>query len=237
VTPLPFIETSVPLTQNSPTPVSSVPTEVVLENGLTWIDCVLPYREYFRIEPDIALITTCLDMDIPVWDESDRANYDERVPGVNGDNLRLIVGDNTFETRYTQSDAQDYELLKNGTVLAKVSAYYVTFDPNRHLGNLGGKIVWEVISEPPVLIIDGVNINEENQLEGSFFPYEVKGKLIYLIKKNGHYQVVYDNNVIGPEFDEISMAYCCAKFSVSYGKGQYWFLGRRDGVQYIVAIH
>lgn len=242
------IPTITPLLFSSPTPtqqpetlttlpVSGVPTTVNLNNGLTWTECVLPYQDYFHTKTDIELITTCLGMEFPVWDDSDKAKFGERVHGPNGDNLRLVVGDIIYETRYTQSNSREYELLRNGVVIATVSANFVVSDPNRRMGNLGEKIVWEVISEPPVLVVDGKNINEEYQFEGSFFPYEINGKLIYLAKKNGKYNVVYDGKVIGSEFDEISMAYCCAKLSVSYGKGQYWFLGRRNGVQYVVALH
>lgn len=239
LTPILFLSATPPLQTETSTalPVSGVPTTVILNNGLTWAECVLPYKDYFHTKPDMELITTCLGMEFPTWDDSDKAKFGERVHGLNGDNLRLIVGDVIYETRYTQSNSREYELLRNGVVIATVNANFVVADPNRRLGNLGGKIVWEVISEPPVLIVDGQNINEEYQLEGSFFPYEINGKLIYLAMKNGKYHIVYDGKVIGSEFDEISMAYCCAKLSVSYGKGQYWFLGRRNGVQYVVALH
>lgn len=221
----------------SPMLVSGIPTIVILNNELIWTECVLPYQDYFHSKSDIEIITTCIGMEFPFWDDRDKAKFGERVHGLNGDNLRLVVDDVIYETRYTQSNAHDYELLRNEVVIATVSAYFVVSDPNRKLGNLGGKIVWEVISEPPVLIVDGNNINEKYQLEGSFFPYEINDKLIYLAKKSGKYHIVYDGKIIGSEFDEVSMAYCCAKLSVSYGKGQYWFLGRRNGVQYVVAIH
>lgn len=230
-------ETVVPPTEKSSVVVSGTPTTIGLENGLTWTECILPYKEYFHNKEDIKIITTCLGMELPYWDDSDRTKHGDRIRGINGDNLRLILAGDIFETRYTQSNPYDYELLKNGSVIATAIAHFVTFDPNRSLGKLGGKLVWEVISEPPVIIVDGVNFNEKYQLEGSFFPYEIKGKLIYLAMKNGKYHVMYDEQVTGSEFDEISMAYCCATLSVTYGKGQYWFLGRRDGVQYIVAIH
>ncbi len=217
--------------------VSSTPTTIIFENGLTWTECILPSRDYFHTKADIQLITTCLGMELPAWDDSDRAKHGERVRGINGDNLRLVIAEDTFETRYTQSNPYDYELLKNGVVIATATAHFVTFDPNQSLGVLGGKLVWEVISEPPALIVDGINFNEKYQLEGSFFPYEIKGKLIYLARKNGKYHIEYDEQAVGPNFDEISMAYCCATLSVTCGKGQYWFLGRRDGVQYIIAIH
>ena len=41
--------------------------------------------------------------------------------------------------------------------------------------------------------------------------------------------MVYDNKVVGTEFDDIQMAYCCSMASVYRGSGQYWFLGSRTG--------
>jgi len=238
VTLQPITATFLPLTADISTSVPSIPTTVVLEDGLSWTECTLPLRDYYYSNnSDLKLITSCLNMDFPRGDDHDKAMNGERVHAIMGDNLRLVVGTDIYETRYTRSTADDYELLKNGVVIARASAHFIASDPNRKLGMMGGKVVWEIISEPPVAIVDGINVNEAYQLEGSFFPYEVKGKLIYIVKKNGQYHVVYNDKMIGPEFDEISMAYCCAKLSVSYGKGQYWFLGRRDGMQYIVAIH
>jgi hypothetical protein len=60
--------------------------------------------------------------------------------------------------------------------------------------------------------------------------------LLYIAQKNAKYTIVYDNEVIGPAFDDISMAYCCGYRSVAYGQGQYWFLGRREGTRYVVLI-
>ncbi|MCJ7433997.1 MAG: hypothetical protein MUO77_10970 [Anaerolineales bacterium] len=224
----------------TPIPISMTPATLVMENGLTWTECVLPYRDYSYVAPDMELIASCLNMDFPSLDDNDQKIFGERVSGAGGgDNFRLIIGSDVYETRYTQVDATtyNYELLKNGTVIAQTNAFFFTFAPNRSLGNIGGKSVWEIIAEPPVIIVDGVNFNERYQLEGSFFPYEIKGKLLYIAQKNGRYGIVYDEKTIGPEFDEISMAYCCAEISVSYGKGQYWFLGRREETQFVVAIH
>ena len=224
-------------TQDTGSLVAGAPHVIALGNGLTWTECVLPYRDYSHVKSDTELISNCLNMDFPRWNDSDRNKYGERILGVNGDDLQLAIGNDLYETRHTQSGARDYALLKNGTVIAKATAYFFTFDPNRNLGNLGGKLVWEIISDPPAVIVDGVDINREYQLEGSFFPYEINDKLILIARKDGKYRVMFDGKAIGAEFDEISMAYCCAKLSVSYGNGQYWFLGRRDGVQYVVAIH
>ncbi len=167
----------------------------------------------------------------------DSDSYGQRIRGDALDDLRLIIGSDVYEANGTwHPHTIDYELFKNGAVIARASATFTTFDPNRALRNIGGKPVWELISEPPVIFVDGVNFNEKYHLDGSFFPHSIKDKLIYIAKKENQFQIVYDGKPIGPEFDEISMAYCCAKFSVIEGNEQYWFLGRRDGMQYAIAI-
>jgi hypothetical protein len=128
-------------------------------------------------------------------------------------------------------------LIKNGEVILKIIPGFVASDPNRNFWNIGGKLVWELSGYRPVIVVDGVNFNEKYQLEESYFPYEINGKLIYIAEKNGKQHIVYDDKVLGPEFDQIYKAYCCGMISVYYGHGQYWFVGRRAGTRFIVLIH
>ncbi len=230
--------TDKPSMQSAPS-APMTPVTSSMENGLTWTECILPDREYSAATEDIELIADCLNKEFPSLGESDKKIFGERIAGDAGDNFRLAIGSDVYETKYnSQGDGihYDYELLKNGAVIAQTKASFATFPPNLNLANIGGKAVWEVAAEPHVIFVDGVNFNEKYQLEGSFFPYEIKGKLLYIAQKSGKYHIVYDEKNIGPEFDEISMAYCCAEASVYYGQGQYWFLGKRDGKQFAVAI-
>jgi hypothetical protein len=225
-------------TSTSSIPVSTAPTTVVMENGLTWTECVLPNRDYYHGGGDIGLITDCLDMEFPLWDDNDRRIAGERLPGVNGSDVRQVVGSDVYETRFDSSGGCcDYELLRNGDVIATVSAPLISFDPNQHMWNIGGHAVWEVITQPPDIFVDGVSVNESSQLEGAYFPYEVNGKLMFIAASNGRFRVVYDGEPMGPEYDAISMAYCCALISVSRGQGQYGFLGQSEGTLFAVAIH
>lgn len=195
----------------------------------------MPRGKYYYTKTDLAIITSCLDF--PEWDEYDERVSGERIEGRNGSDLRLVIGPDTFFAQHDSTNGCcDYKFLKNGEVIREIRAPLITFDPNRHLWNIAGKAVWELIAEPPVIVVDGVDYNEKYHWEGSYFPYEVKGKLIYIAKDNGKYRIVYDDEVIGSEFEAISMAYCCAKISVRYGQNQYWFLGERDGTQFAVLI-
>jgi hypothetical protein len=200
---------------------------------------MLPDREYSSADEDLNVIAKCLNATLPSLGDSDKKIFGERIAGDAGDNFRLVIGNDAYETKYySQGDGinYDYELLKNGAVIVKTKASFTTFPPNLNLANIGGKAVWEVAAEPHVIFVDGVNLNEKYQLEGSFIPYEIKGKLLYIAQKGGKYHIVYDEKNIGPEFDEISMAFCCAEMSVYYGQGRYLFMGARDGKQFAVVI-
>ncbi len=213
----------------------STPKTLTLESGLTWTEVVIPNRRYYYVKPDVALLKSCLDF--PNGNDHDQEIYGERIKGINGSDLKLAIGGDIYETKFDSTlGCCDYDLLKNGVVIYHTNAPLITTDPNRGFWNIGGKLVWELLADPPVIIVDGVNFNDEYQLEGSFYPYDINGKLIYIAKKSELYQIFYDNEAIGPEFDNISRAYCCAGMSVMRGGGQYWFIGKRDGARYIVLI-
>ena len=206
----------------------------------------MPFFDHPHETADFEFATTCLNMDWLGWDNYDikldgQRLREERIngDGAHGDNLRLIIGDDIYETKYTNvSGWNNYELLKNREAIAKATAcpYCIIGDPNLKLWNIGGKSIWEIFTEPPAIFVDGTNLNEKYQFEGTYFPYNIKNKLIYIASKNGKYSVVYDEKVIGHEFDQIYMSYCCASTSVLYGHEQYWFWGRREGTYYVVAI-
>ena len=153
------------------------------------------------------------------------------------DDLQIIIGSNTYEARFLGigQDGFQYALTRDGEVIYRTSAHFTTYDPNQNLWFIDGKLVWELGGWQPVIVVDGVNTNDQYGLEGSYFPYEIRGKLIYVAKKNGKYSIVYDGKNIGPEFDKISMAYCCAMFPLVRGDG-YWFVGSRSGITYLISI-
>jgi hypothetical protein len=236
--PLPPTETSIPITQSSPIPFSGTPTAVIMETGLTWTECVLPNQDFAHSQPNIEFVLHCLNVERPYWDDNDRKIAGEHIAGNNGFDLRQVIGNDVFLAKHDSTNGCcDYEFLKNGNVIMKISAPFISFDPNRNLWNIGGRSVWELITDPPTIIVDGIDFNEKHQLEGIFIPYTINNKLIYIAKKNGKYHIEYDEKVVGPEFDEIYIKYCCATTKVLYGGGQYWFWGKRDGTYYVVAIH
>lgn len=151
---------------------------------------------------------------------------------------QITIGNDFLETKLEDlsKGCCSYQLLKNGGTILKMSVGFVSYDPNIGLWNIEGKLVWELSGWKEFIVVDGVNYNEKYQLEGSYFPYEIKGKLIYIAKKDGKYHIVYDDEFFGPEFDDIQMARCCSGASVYPAGGQYWFLGSRAGTKYVVSI-
>jgi len=232
--PLPPTETPIPTFAIS---FSGTPTVIPLDNGLTWSECVVPINDYARTDSDMEFLASCIE--IPTGNEDDKKRLGEQIDHQNATyDWRITIGNDYFETRINDISRGccSYKLVKNGDVILEMFPGFVTSNPNRKLWNIGGKLVWELAGYTKVIVVDGVDYNEKYQLEGSHFPYEIKGKLIYLAKKNGRFHIVYDEKIIGPEFDAISMAYCCGMISVYYGSGQYWFVGRRGGTMYVVSI-
>ena len=197
----------------------------------------MPSDDYARTDSDMEFLAKCIE--IPTRNEDDKKMLGERVDYQNATNdWRIRIGSDEFETRINDisQGCCSYKLLKNGGVILEMFPGFMTSNPNRGFWNIGGKLVWELAGYTTVIVVDGVDYNEKYELEGSYFPYEINGKLIYIAKKNGKFHIVYDEKMIGPEFDSISMAYCCSMISVYYGSGQYWFVGRRAGTMYVVSI-
>lgn len=197
----------------------------------------MPNRGYSVESDDMKFLKSCIGT--PPWGENDKKMVGERLSkkGESEADLQITIGNDYYETKHDNSKKLwTYELVKNGDTILEIYPSFTTHDPNRNFWNIDGKLVWELAGWTQVIVVNGVNYNEKYELEGSYFPYEIKGKLIYIAKKNGKYQVVYDNKVLGSEFDEIQMAYCCSMASVYRGSGQYWFLGRRGEAKFIISI-
>ncbi len=214
---------------------SSTSTTSNYENGITWTEVLIPDKRYEWSKSDLAFLKSCLQF--PEADDHDKEIHGERIQNALSSDLRIFIGEDFYETKSDDTGGCcDYELIKNGTVILQTSAPLITTEPNRGFWNVDGTLVWELLKQPPTIIVNGVDYNEKYDLDGSFYPYEIKGELLYIAQKDQKYQVVFDNEYIGPEFSEISMAYCCSGMSIIRGGGKYLFLGKHDGAMYIVLI-
>jgi hypothetical protein len=210
-----------------------------MENGLTWTECAVPNRNWAMFNEDMEFLEKCVKRPGPA-SEHDKNMMGERL-GLPADfhTLRMTIGGFLYEAKIIRLEDYpnfEYELIKNGIVITKVKTLQTAYDPNLGFWNIGGKLVWELGGETSVIVVDGVNFNEKYQLQGSYFPYEIKGKLIYIAKQNGKLHLVYDDKIMGPDFDEISMPYCCGMMYLFHSNGQYWFVGRREETKYLVSI-
>lgn len=231
--------TPIPEATPSPEPTFWIPTIVAMNEGLTWVECPVPDLDYTSGGPDIDILRKCVNP--PQFNADDLKRMGKRKETYpTFYDLSITIGHDHYETRLIDIEKDgccNYELAKNGNVILKIKTTFGVVDPNRYFWNIGGKLVWELVDFPdPVIIVDGVNYNEKYRLEGSYFPYEIKGKLIYVEKKSEKYHIVYNDQFIGPEFDDISMAYCCGMVPLIYGNGQYWFVGTREGKKYLGSI-
>lgn len=230
--------TVTPAPTATPTPISIIPTTTILENGLAWTECIVPDREYSQVSRDMLILKKCAEP--PEWSAEDANRMGERVKRESGFyDLQITIGIDHYKASFVDRSNAGYiyELTKNGDVLDRATTQFSTYDPNLNLWNMDGTLVWELGGMQPVILVDGINFNEKYQLEGSYFPYQINEKLIFVAQKNSKYSILYDGNFTGPEFDVIKMAYCCAMVPLVRGSGQYWFVGIREGKTYLVSIH
>ncbi len=227
----------IPTMTSSPTPVLVTPTVITMENEITWTECIAPSIDYAHSVPDFEFAANCLHGERPTWDDRDLKNAGEWIGDtIDADLQQIIEGDVYLVKQYHANGCCDYEFLKNGTIVIKISAPSITFNPNRHLWNIGEKVVWELVTDPPTIFVDGVDFNQKYQWEGIYKPYAINDKLLYIAKKNSKFHIVYNEKTIGPAFDEIYIKYCCGTTNVHYGNGQYWFWGKRGETYYVVAL-
>ena len=235
-TALPFTAT-VAVLETAVQPTSVIPTVISMEQGITWTECIIPAFDRDHSAPNYTFAQHCLNIERPVFDDHDRSIMGERIEGSNGSDLKQVIGNDVYLVKHDSTyGCCDYQLLKNGNVLLALDAPFISFDPNRHLWNFGGRLVWELITEPPTIIVDGVDFNQKYGLESVFHPYLIQDKLIYIAKKSGKYQIMYDEKTIGPVFDEIYIKYCCSSTQVEYGGGRYQFFGKRGETYSVVVI-
>ncbi len=252
-TPVPATTTPIPAT-NTPAPATATPppatetltaslTQTVarLDNGLTWTECVVPFRDYAMVNSDLELLTQCVKLP-DLKNQEDKKIVGERVEQTQAmSDFKITIGKDRFETRMVTNENTGcctfkYDLIKNGAVILTKKADFVTYDPNMGLWKIGGKLVWELGGWTSDIIVDGVDYNEKYQLQGSYKPYAIHDQLLYIAKAHDKYQLVYADKRFGPEFDDISMPNCCGMIHLFRANGQYWFVGSRAEKKYLVSI-
>lgn len=173
-----------------------------------------------------------------------RASGDGAVFGVRTENdgLRLTIGAVTYQAVASESTSPlwpCYTLYRNGVPLHTLCGEFGAHSPNLALADIGGKVAWEFADHRvDTIVYDGQDLRRAYRLEGAYRPYALGDRLIFVGKKGGKFFVVYDGSKVGPDFDEIVIAYCCEPvlWSVQCGGGKYLFWGTRGGQSYVVEI-
>jgi hypothetical protein len=214
---------------------SSLRSATLDEVGLVWHEC----QVFGAFERNQAAECFGQPMPLPLWNSTDKANLGEQV-GM--EDWRLTIGSGTYQTvvSYSISPISPcYTLYQDGTRLHTLCGEFTSHSPNISLQNIGGKAAWEFADHQlDTIIYDGQDVRQMYGLRGAYRPYGLDNKLIFVGKQDEKYFVVYNGSRVGPDFDEIVIAYCCEPvlWSVQYGQGKYLFWGNRMGQSYVVEI-
>jgi len=200
--------------------------------GLTWQECAI--SQGFNGKQ----AETCFGQPVPLWNESEKAKFGTRF---DAENLQLMIGQDVYQANLTGSlfTIEKYTLYRNGDFIQSLYGEFSSYSPNVSLQNVGGKAAWEFSGgETATIIYDGLDVRHLYSLDKAYRPYGLDDKLIFIGQKGSKYFVVYDGWKVGPDFDEIAIAYCCEPvlWSVQYGQGKYLFWSSRDGQRYVVEI-
>ena len=204
-------------------------------SSLVWLECEVSFDQYHKWR----VAEKCFGFPLSSWQDEDRAHIGERFKRIpfTPDDIRNTINGIFYET-YTEPGGL-YILYRNGKIYAETSSGFTTYSPNRSLQDVGGVAAWELANpDHPTIIFDGQDIRQEYNLDAAYLPYTINDRLIFVANKDSKYYVVYGDEQIGPEFNNISIGYCCgpAAYSIQRVQGQYWFWGTRENRFYLVMI-
>lgn len=230
--PYPGIIIQTPAISPTPTIVPQKTERIYQDVGLLWQECNLSFKDWQSGEE-------CLGISLPKTSEAEKGFFGEQNDGIGP--ITQTIGNDSYESMFISENSGqlDYALLKNSEVITTITGTIEGYDPNQSLINFNGEILWEFANyNHETVIYDGRDFRNEYGLDAVYRPYIIGRKLIFVARQGRKYYVIYDGQKIGPDFDEISIAYCCepAMYSISRINGQYWFWGNRNGQNYIVMI-
>jgi hypothetical protein len=200
--------------------------------GLSWRECPLSQGD------DPQDVEICFGHPVPLRSESEKASSGTRF---DMENLQLAIGQDVYQAKLTGSlfTLEMYSLYRNGDLIKTLYGQFTAYSPNVSLQAIDGKAAWEFSDGTRATIIyDSVDVRDLYHIDKAYRPYSLGDKLIFIGQKDSKYFVVYDGWKVGPDFDQIVIAYCCETmlWSVQAGGGKYLFWGERDGQRYLVEI-
>jgi hypothetical protein len=221
----------------TPTPLPTVePAEQVLASGLRWRECRVSSLDWRQAE-------ACLGYTHGDLKESDGAGvrlengeWRLRVDGVAKD----VAYSTLYETRTVEwLGLLSASLYRDGRRVHTFIDRASGFSPHLSLRLVGDQVAWAFSGERVhTVAYGGRDLRVQYDLDAVYAPYELDGKLIVIGKRDGLAYVLYDDERIGPSFENIITAYCCEAglYAPFAGEGWYGFWGERDGGQWVVEI-
>ena len=92
-------------------------------NGLTWIECEVPNRDWAMAWDDVNFLSKCVKRPV-LNSENDRIIAGEHVRSTYGmTDFRIIIGEDQYETKVDEKAVCcQYKLIKDGVVILPISA-------------------------------------------------------------------------------------------------------------------
>jgi len=223
----------------APIPPTDVPADSSIvsetsfaEMGLIWRECEVSQKGY----TDWREAEACFGHAAPEWSEEDKRRSGMRTER----GLRLTIDGDVYQIRdYDLNVVRWSTLTRNGWPIRVLPGGAMVHPPNISLRDIAGKVAWEFAGElQKTIIYGGKDMRALYGLDAAYRPYGIDGKLVFVGEKDGSRFVMVDGKRLGPEFDEIIVAYCCepVMYSVRFGEGRYAFWGTRGGRHYVVEL-
>jgi len=95
-----------------------------------------------------------------------------------------------------------------------------------------------IIETQDIVIVSGQVLNHKLGFDAVFGWHILNDLPLFFVEKDNHYSIVYNDQVLPIEYDQIFHYLCCAWHSVNPRTNgvETWFHGQRDGVWYLVKI-
>ncbi len=215
-----------------PTGIFIVSETSFIEMGLIWRECQVSEEGY----TDWRQAEACFGRAAPSWSEEDSRQLARRTEH----GLQLAVGDDVYEVQDHDLNVLRWSTLtRNGWPVRTLFGGALVHSPNISMRQVADEVAWEFAGDyQKTIIYGGKDVRALYDLDAAYRPYGIDGKAVFVGEKDGSRFVMVDGKRMGPEFDEIIVAYCCepAMYSVRIGEGRYAFWGSRGGRRYIVEL-
>jgi hypothetical protein len=214
------------------------PIQTREDAGLVWQECEIAQSLFVESYNILELSNKCFGQTEVSYD-GDKVN--SNVKRVGSVDFELTIGSTVYRTETSGESMSNmtFVLYKNNRPVRELSGKVTGYSPNLGLLDIGGKAAWEFADgDIATIIYDDQDVRDLYDLDKAFRPYSLDNKLIFIGQKDSKYFVIYDGVKRFPEFDSLSIGYCCdgVLYSVVRDQGRYLFLGSRNDRRYLIQI-